>query len=579
MGHLINPIKFRLGVNRVWESTWSFRDFNSFKLLYLDDLKVMEYLRWFFFQKFKYRKIKKWRKNKKAISFLRFILWKTFVLYRFLFKIYYYWNKRVGLRNKLRIIYGLFKVSALDKKLDYKKIRAIKRNSRSKKRSKLKNSLKDGSKKKYFNKTGSKYNSGNKNYKTKKFASFFNKSGKGKSAFNKKYVKWDNKFGKNFVKFNSKWRIRKRRKRFISRFNSSRKQKRLQKSRLLLPLLNSVSLFHASGSSEVFVGLDHGFTLNLTKNKKGSKGLMHKRLKRLGRFYKYRLRRILRWKLSQYAYKYKMISKAFGSRLFSKKGSLILKNLWDFGRWEKRSLLSLFYIRAQRLRNFLLFLNSFGKNLMLFAIRRFFYTLLKFRISLQLTKLLSKEVFVYFFLIHPNFLNARVVATHMMSKLRSKGRLTSVLNEVLFKLTQARETGFLKSFKIQCGGRFTRKERATFLWESKGPVSYSNAKTWMDYSQVSVPLRFGTGGVKIWLRLNYIKGSLFKPNIVGLSTLFYCFKRVVTNLSMCRGNAWPLMKQSYKKRVIKRRFLGLVRKFKFVRKKYSLNKGKRKVKK
>ena len=547
MGHLINPIKFRLGVNRVWESTWSFRDFGSFKLLYLDDLKVMEYLRWFFFQKFKYRKVKKWRKHKKKIKFLRFILWNIFVVYKFLIKVYFYWNRRKTIKNKLTVLYGLFKISGLTKTVDLKRIKALQKELKRKKKGiKLKSS---------------------KSVvvvpaKSKGFFPSRLKSAYGKRKF------WTNKFSNKPFSLKGKWRLRKRRKRFITKVLLTRKQKRLQRSRLLMPLLNSVSLFHAQGVSEVFIGLDHGFTLNLTKNKKKGKfSLIHRRLKKLSRFYKQRLRRILRWKLSQYALKYKILSCNGGVLPTALSKSLILKRSWNLGRWERRSMLSSFLVRADSMRRFVLFLNSFGKNLVLFAIRRFFYTILKFRVSTQLTKLLSKDVFVYFFLIHPNFLNARVVATHMLSKLRLKGRLTGVLNEVLFKLAQARESGFLNSYKIQCSGRFTRKERATFLWESRGPVSYSNAKTWMDYAQVSVPLRFGTGGIKVWLRLNYTKGGLFKLTTAKVPVLFYWFNKVVSLLRFSRLSLFPKNKKKYKKSLIQRRFLGMIRKISFKRRK------------
>lgn len=569
MGHLINPIKFRLGVNRVWESTWSFRDFSSFKLLYLDDLKVMEYLRWFFFQKFKYRKVKKWRKQRKSITFLRFVLWKIFVLYEFLIRVFFYWNRRKTLKNKLRITYGLFQVSGLTKQVNRKHIRFIKKQSKKARQTKKKlqsDSFVSGAKSYKFQSKGF-FNPNSRQLSYKK-NSAFNWKGINKNVYGKR-KSWSQKFTNKFLGLKSKWRLRKRRKRFITKFLSTRKQKRLQRSRLLLPLLNSVSFFHTRGASEIFIGLDHGFTLNLTKNKKKGKfSSIQRRLKKLSRFYKQRLRRSLRWRLAQYAYKYKVLSK----NRISGNLPLLLSRSWGLGRWERRSMLNVFLLRADRMKRFLLFLNSFCKNLVLFAIRRFFYDILRFRVSVQLTRLLSKDVFVYFFLIHPNFLNARVVATHMLSKLRLKGRLTGVLNEVLFKLAQARESGFLNSFKIQCSGRFTRKERATFLWESRGPVSYSNAKTWMDYSQVSVPLRFGTGGIKVWLRLNYTKGNLFKVSTSQIPILFFWFKKAVSLLSISRLSLFLKKKKKKAKHILmKRRFMGLFRRVKMKRRKSSLS--------
>jgi len=56
-----------------------------------------------------------------------------------------------------------------------------------------------------------------------------------------------------------------------------------------------------------------------------------------------------------------------------------------------------------------------------------------------------------------------------------------------------------KGVRLECSGRFTRRQRATFLRFSYGSVPLGTFSKPISYNYFSIPLKYGVGTIKIWL--------------------------------------------------------------------------------
>lgn len=68
-----------------------------------------------------------------------------------------------------------------------------------------------------------------------------------------------------------------------------------------------------------------------------------------------------------------------------------------------------------------------------------------------------------------------------------------------------------KGFKVHCVGRFSRRQRASSYWFSKGKVPLNTISAKIDYGFFTIPVRNSAISVKVWLN----KGNLSSA---------YCFK-------------------------------------------------------
>jgi len=55
-------------------------------------------------------------------------------------------------------------------------------------------------------------------------------------------------------------------------------------------------------------------------------------------------------------------------------------------------------------------------------------------------------------------------------------------------------------YRIEVAGRFTRKQRATYLLFKGGRVPLASILTKIDYSKQFVILKDGVGSIKVWLQ-------------------------------------------------------------------------------
>lgn len=61
--------------------------------------------------------------------------------------------------------------------------------------------------------------------------------------------------------------------------------------------------------------------------------------------------------------------------------------------------------------------------------------------------------------------------------------------------------GGLLGFKMQCSGRFTRRQRASSIWFSYGSTPLNTIKENIDYSFFSIPIANSKITIKVWLHI------------------------------------------------------------------------------
>lgn len=120
--------------------------------------------------------------------------------------------------------------------------------------------------------------------------------------------------------------------------------------------------------------------------------------------------------------------------------------------------------------------------------RRFSGDFPRFKCSLSLKRLNSGSM------------TPSLVGFYILSKLRSVFPIKSVLTKLIrYFHSNSRYAGV----SIKVSGRFSRAEMASSRVETFGKVSLSTKSQLVDYGVASVPLKYGTTGVKIWLNLVY----------------------------------------------------------------------------
>ena len=93
-------------------------------------------------------------------------------------------------------------------------------------------------------------------------------------------------------------------------------------------------------------------------------------------------------------------------------------------------------------------------------------------------------------------MSALLIVKYLVSKLEQQFSL----GEALFPLVRyLNKAPTIYGFRIDCSGRFTRKQRASVLTVKGGTVPFSSLKSNLDYEESSVILKYGKCGLKVWL--------------------------------------------------------------------------------
>ncbi len=139
----------------------------------------------------------------------------------------------------------------------------------------------------------------------------------------------------------------------------------------------------------------------------------------------------------------------------------------------------------------------------------------KFYICLTLSRLLYKDFktilhfkynnyFINFLFLNNENVTAKFLCNYFVKKLSQKYTIFEILNPVVRDL---KKNPNILGFKLSCAGRLTKKQRAGLIVQRFNSVPLSTLNSIIDYSLDTVILRHGVSCVKVWLH----KSIFFKP--------------------------------------------------------------------
>lgn len=106
---------------------------------------------------------------------------------------------------------------------------------------------------------------------------------------------------------------------------------------------------------------------------------------------------------------------------------------------------------------------------------------------------------IYFMGLNQRNFNVKDLLSLIELLLRHKTRTNFILHKVIKILRFVLRRQKLKGFKILLAGRFTRRDRAIFLWKTKKAVSLGSRLSTIEYYTRSVFLQYSKCIIKIWL--------------------------------------------------------------------------------
>ena len=105
----------------------------------------------------------------------------------------------------------------------------------------------------------------------------------------------------------------------------------------------------------------------------------------------------------------------------------------------------------------------------------------------------------YYFVTNYNF-TAELLARYICIKLRQRFTLQQTIRPLIKYLSKdILANKYLFGYRIQCTGRFTRRQRATYLIFKEGKVPLATIEAKIDYAADYVILKDGVGSIKVWL--------------------------------------------------------------------------------
>ena len=96
--------------------------------------------------------------------------------------------------------------------------------------------------------------------------------------------------------------------------------------------------------------------------------------------------------------------------------------------------------------------------------------------------------------LYKELLNAAFYAKFLMMKFMYRRHVVQIVKPIMKRLLNA-----FSGYRIDCSGRFTRRQRASFYKFSKGSVPFNTFNAQVQYHQVSFPLKYGACSMKVWL--------------------------------------------------------------------------------
>jgi len=127
--------------------------------------------------------------------------------------------------------------------------------------------------------------------------------------------------------------------------------------------------------------------------------------------------------------------------------------------------------------------------------RRPFYKAMERYIKSKFLRIYPKlGLSINFIPLRARMVNAEFLARFFLMKFQYKRELVRIINPVSSRLLRR-----FGGVRIDCRGRFTKKQRAGKFNFRHGTVSLNNFSHRVDYSQVALPLKYGACSIKLWL--------------------------------------------------------------------------------
>lgn len=112
--------------------------------------------------------------------------------------------------------------------------------------------------------------------------------------------------------------------------------------------------------------------------------------------------------------------------------------------------------------------------------------------------------------------SARAIGEFALRKLKAKNRLNPI-----FKPMERGFMPYLRGLKMQCAGRFTRRQRAGFTSYGFGKITLHTFSQPIDYHLIKIPLKFGVGATKIYVAHKRPRLFTSKKEGISLITRFF----------------------------------------------------------
>jgi len=127
--------------------------------------------------------------------------------------------------------------------------------------------------------------------------------------------------------------------------------------------------------------------------------------------------------------------------------------------------------------------------------RRLFYNAMSVYIKSKFLRIYPKlGLSINFVPLRARMINAEFLARFFLMKFQYKRELVQIINPVSSRLLRR-----FGGVRIDCRGRFTKRQRAGKFNFRHGTVSLNNFSHRVDYSQVALPLKYGACSIKLWL--------------------------------------------------------------------------------
>lgn len=101
-----------------------------------------------------------------------------------------------------------------------------------------------------------------------------------------------------------------------------------------------------------------------------------------------------------------------------------------------------------------------------------------------------------------NMVSAKVLLLFVESFLKRRRRITKIVKlfyKIMRILNFFKKKFRLRGFKLLLAGRFLRRDRATFIWRSKGSVPLSTKLSKIDFASRSIQMKYSRPIAKLWL--------------------------------------------------------------------------------